>query len=506
MTARWTGRRRPHATRAEFPEFAFRDLVLVRPDGQPWAAALAASRSRRLPIEQGALEAASGLGAVLMSGPARNPLTGEWSLLFLRAMQLPGVGPLVAAAEVPVPLIATLLAPIGELPGMRISVERADGQVLAILPHDETWMGRALAPSAAALPADGGAVTMPGRYHAGTVLAASRPILYRDVYVVASYEEAAAFAAWEMDQRRLLLVAGSLGLLLLALALALNLALRQRERVEAERARARAVLERAIETMPDGFVMFDAGDRLVMCNQRYRDFYAISAPFIRPGARFEDIIREGARRGQYPQAGEDIDRLRRRYHCWHRGDHPAWSGCCRMAAGCMVTERQIPGGGTVGIRTDITTLKRTHGRSGPGARFAAAATAAKSRFLAQMSHELRTPLNGVLGLAQALARDPSAVRRAAVAAARWNKPAGTWSRSPMTCSTSPRWRPGGWSCGSPRSTSPALLRELRHDGAARPPRRSGCGSRSWTRPGLPRTWRPTRPGCANWCSTCCPMR
>ncbi|WP_431268444.1 response regulator [Dankookia sp. P2] len=37
---------------------------------------------------------------------------------------------------------------------------------------------------------------------------------------------------------------------------------------------------------------------------------------------------------------------------------------------------------------------------------AAAASAGKSRFLARMSHELRTPLNGVLGIAEALARDP----------------------------------------------------------------------------------------------------
>ncbi|MFC7692427.1 sensor histidine kinase [Paeniroseomonas aquatica] len=72
----------------------------------------------------------------------------------------------------------------------------------------------------------------------------------------------------------------------------------------------------------------------------------------------------------------------------------------------MVTDRETPGGGTVGIRTDITALKRAMTEIALARDSAAAATAAKSRFLAQMSHELRTPLNGVLGLAQALARDP----------------------------------------------------------------------------------------------------
>ncbi|WP_380068988.1 response regulator [Dankookia sp. GCM10030260] len=42
---------------------------------------------------------------------------------------------------------------------------------------------------------------------------------------------------------------------------------------------------------------------------------------------------------------------------------------------------------------------------------AAAASAEKSRFLARLSHELRTPLNGVLGMAEALARDPALPRR-----------------------------------------------------------------------------------------------
>ena len=122
--------------------------------------------------------------------------------------------------------------------------------------------------------------------------------------------------------------------------------------------RARAVLEGAIETMPDGFVMFDAEDRLVVCNQRYLELYAVSAPFIRPGAKFADIIREGARRGQYPQAGEDIERFVAEVTLWHRSNQPSMERLLPDGRWLMVTERETPGGGTVGIRTEITALKR----------------------------------------------------------------------------------------------------------------------------------------------------
>jgi signal transduction histidine kinase/DNA-binding NarL/FixJ family response regulator/HPt (histidine-containing phosphotransfer) domain-containing protein len=396
-----------------FQNFHFRDLLLLRPDGSTWAAALPASRDRPSPLPPAGAPPAPGApsprGAVSINGPVRNPLTGEWALFFGRAVEAPGVGELTALAEVSVPLLATLLGSAGDQAGLRISVETADGVLLAAMPHDEARMGERLsrADAAAAMPTDGSAFTMLDRFSGEPVVASARATLYSDVVVVASYDTNAAFAEWAKDQHRVQFTAAAAALLLAALALALLAALRQREKIESERARARQVLENAIESMSDGFVMFDADDRLVICNRRYRELYGVSAPFIRPGALFEDIIREGAKRGQYPQAGADIEGFVREVTAWHRGDHAPMERLLPDGRWLLVTERRTGDGGTVGIRTDITALKTALTDASAARDAARSATEAKSRFLAHMSHELRTPLNGVLGLAQALATDPA---------------------------------------------------------------------------------------------------
>ncbi|NJL07951.1 MAG: PAS domain S-box protein, partial [Methylacidiphilales bacterium] len=127
------------------------------------------------------------------------------------------------------------------------------------------------------------------------------------------------------------------------------------------RKQAQEVLSEAIAAIPDGFAVYDRNDRLLICNDAYRDIYALSAEAIRPGERFETILYYGLRNGQYPQAGETEaqrsawadERLR-----LHR---QRTSNALQQLPGgrwLQLREWRTPSGYTVGLRVDVSELKR----------------------------------------------------------------------------------------------------------------------------------------------------
>lgn len=121
--------------------------------------------------------------------------------------------------------------------------------------------------------------------------------------------------------------------------------------------RAETRLVDAIESLPDGFVLYDRDDRLVVCNSKYKEFYHLSADLIEPGKRFEDIIREGAHRGQYQvEAGTVDDWIEQRLE-HHRNPGEPMEQFLEDGRWLRVFEARTSEGGLVGFRVDITELK-----------------------------------------------------------------------------------------------------------------------------------------------------
>ncbi len=120
---------------------------------------------------------------------------------------------------------------------------------------------------------------------------------------------------------------------------------------------AEAILSTAIESLPDGFVLYDAQDRLVICNNRYRDIYRKSAAAMRKGTTFEDILQYGLDRGEYAEAiGREKQWLKERLAA-HRSAEVTVEQRLTSGQWLRIVERQTADGGRVGLRIDITEHK-----------------------------------------------------------------------------------------------------------------------------------------------------
>jgi signal transduction histidine kinase/ActR/RegA family two-component response regulator len=171
--------------------------------------------------------------------------------------------------------------------------------------------------------------------------------------------------------------------------------LSERKAVDEKARNAESLLRSSLETIGEAFIVFDPEDRLVFCNQQYRDLYRISAPVLEPGRSFEEIIRYGAERGQFKEAEGRVEAWVAERMATHRRANQDVIQRLGDGSWLKIRERLAPTGHRVGFRVDVTEFYRAK-------EAAEAANRAKSEFLANMSHEIRTPLNGVIGNAQLL--------------------------------------------------------------------------------------------------------
>jgi two-component system, cell cycle sensor histidine kinase PleC len=184
-------------------------------------------------------------------------------------------------------------------------------------------------------------------------------------------------------------------------------------------------LRDAIETIPEAFVVWDAHNRLVLCNSNFQELHNLSDEAIEAGAPYDEVVAAGRKpvvrskvtsEGQAPGARTFEAQL----------DDGRW---------LHISERRTKDGGYVSVGTDITTLKLHEEKLMESEKRliktvadlrgsqmtlerqaeeladladkyaeektrAEEANEAKSKFLANMSHELRTPLNAIIGFSE----------------------------------------------------------------------------------------------------------
>jgi len=184
-------------------------------------------------------------------------------------------------------------------------------------------------------------------------------------------------------------------------------------------------LRDAIETIPEAFVVWDAQNRLVLCNSNFQELHNLPDDAIKAGASYESVVAAGRKpvvrskvtsEGQSPGARTFEAQL----------DDGRW---------LHISERRTKDGGYVSVGTDITNIKRHEEKLMESEKRLMAtvsdlrhsqqklerqaeevadlaekyaeektraeeASQAKSKFLANMSHELRTPLNAIIGFSE----------------------------------------------------------------------------------------------------------
>ena len=121
---------------------------------------------------------------------------------------------------------------------------------------------------------------------------------------------------------------------------------------------ARKLLEDALQTIGEGFALYDRDDRLIMFNEKYGEMYEGDSKPIRLGVTFEELLRDGVAAGVYAEALEHPEEWIRRRLAVHRDPVGTMEQKLTDGRWLLVTERRTHDGGTVGVRTDITELKR----------------------------------------------------------------------------------------------------------------------------------------------------
>jgi signal transduction histidine kinase/CheY-like chemotaxis protein len=155
----------------------------------------------------------------------------------------------------------------------------------------------------------------------------------------------------------------------------------------------------SIETIQDGFAVFDPSDIMIAANPAYLNIFD-GLEDVRPGISYQEILNIAVEEGiidiESMSRSDFIEAALNRWHAPIREPHTIrlWNNQF-----VKLVDRRSADGDMVSLGLNITDSIRHAARLKQATKNAEAANRAKSAFLANMSHEIRTPMNGMVGMA-----------------------------------------------------------------------------------------------------------
>ena len=133
----------------------------------------------------------------------------------------------------------------------------------------------------------------------------------------------------------------------------------EREYAETTRRQAEVHLSDAIESISEGFALYDSRDRLVLSNSRFADFlYRSSEKGPPTGQEFATMVRRAAEDGLVPEAEGRVEEWIEERLDAHRNPAGPTIHQLRNGRWFQVNERKTLDGGRVAVYMDITELKQ----------------------------------------------------------------------------------------------------------------------------------------------------
>ncbi|MGX8008720.1 putative bifunctional diguanylate cyclase/phosphodiesterase [Mesorhizobium sp. ORM8.1] len=112
----------------------------------------------------------------------------------------------------------------------------------------------------------------------------------------------------------------------------------------------------AVENMSHGLCMFDANERMIICNRNYIDTFCLDAKVVKPGIAFFDILRHSADIGIASQSAEELYAIRKPYIDGAKAS--TYEETLSDGRIIVISHRPLASGGWVSIYEDETAQRR----------------------------------------------------------------------------------------------------------------------------------------------------